>query len=211
AAFVVKGQIAEFAGPRGEGKERLQRLRVAQHHAMVGAGGGQQAAVGAQRQAIHGALVRALQPWADPEGRQRNGGERSAGQPNEQAAACSISRKLADGSALQLDVALELAGLNIEELDRLLVVGRQVATVVEKDDRPDIGACAEFLEGAGRSNVPEDDAAGEVAAGEPFTGRIEGKRVNDLRPAYLASELAGVCFPDDDVAWIGSLQPTGDR
>jgi hypothetical protein len=56
AAREVESQIPQTSGPLREAKQRLKRLRVSQHHAMIGADRGQQASVRAQGQANHASL-----------------------------------------------------------------------------------------------------------------------------------------------------------
>ena len=68
--------------------------------------------------------------------------------------------------------------------------------MVEKDDRPDRGTRHELLDGAAGGEVPDDDVPAMVAAGEPPTRRIEGQRVDNLRPGDPAPDLTRVPVPD---------------
>jgi hypothetical protein len=121
-------------------------------------------------------------------------GEVAVVEGEDEAVAGRVGDETADAAGGQ-DASERLAGLEIEEDHRAVGdFGDELAAIIEEGDRPDEGwAHAQLLNGLLGGEVPEDDVAGAIAAGQALAGGIEGQAVDaGLVAGEVELDLAGL-------------------
>ena len=170
---------------------------------MVVASGGQEASVGAQRDAFDSTVMCALETVADGESGEREAGDRSGRLRHDQAASFSIDDEPFD-VALERTSTIHCTGLEIIDDHRVAAVCHQLAIATDKGDRPDRRTRRKLSDGPIGREVTDIEIPLEVAAGKPLAEPVEGQCVGSTNGGSPVADHARPDVPDQDMVIGGT-------